>query len=419
MMRELFYLKNFIHFPVKSYFITKILFIKTLIKESKFSLYKFVFLLFMIYYLIIITACEKHEVESKDAIKKSSGTQIFKNTMDPLFPDFKIAIEEDLEIKESSTDLHYMFYQVTDIGIDSEENIYILDSGNKRIQKYDKNGQYILTIGKEGIGPGEFQSPTKLLIDKNDFIYVKNERQIDKFNNKGNYIKSFPFNHKTIDFFIPGNQNFNFIVTPQETIFANIIEYAESGGFNSLVKLNSNGEIVKEIDKLIDHNIKFKGTAGGGVLGGTINPYNPKVIFSAFKDGQLIYGHSHEYILFILDKNDKVISKIIKDETPIPISRQKKLKNIYMPKTIPFFSKILIDNEERIWISKINSNLNAGKEIIIDIFRSDGQYLYQVFIPYYPEIIMNRNIYSLVFSENTGELTIKKLKIINWDKMKF
>ncbi|MFX0136467.1 MAG: 6-bladed beta-propeller [Candidatus Hodarchaeota archaeon] len=387
--------------------------------KNKFSFIKFVFPFIILYFFFIVEACEKHNVKREYEFEERNAIKTIKNPSNPVFKNFELNLEEDLEIKESSKDENYMFYQAADMAIDSEENIYILDSGNQRIQKFDKNGKYILTIGMKGDGPGEFQSPSKLFIDTKDYIYVKDERKIDEFNKEGIFIKSISFNHKTADIPMADIQNFNFIVTPQENIFANIIQYSKSGGFNSLVKLNSEGEIIKEIDKFIDESIKFKGTAEGGAFGGFIHPYNPKLIFSAFIDGKLIYGHSSEYILFVLGKNGRVVLKIIKDEIPSPLSKKEKLKNINMPKNRPFFSKILIDDKERIWICKTKSVLVKSGEMRIDIFSCDGIYLYRVKIPYRPDIIKKGNVYSLIFSEDTGEMNIKRLKIKNWDKMKY
>jgi len=63
-----------------------------------------------------------------------------------------------------------------DIVLDATGNMYILDTGNKRIQKLNPEGKFIKTIGRQGQGPGEFQSPHSLDIDKEDNIYVHDSR---------------------------------------------------------------------------------------------------------------------------------------------------------------------------------------------------------------------------------------------------
>ena len=42
---------------------------------------------------------------------------------------------------------------------DKDGNIYILDTGNTRIQKFGPDGEYLATIGRKGQGPGEFIMP--------------------------------------------------------------------------------------------------------------------------------------------------------------------------------------------------------------------------------------------------------------------
>ena len=37
------------------------------------------------------------------------------------------------------------------IDIDKEGNVYVTDTGNNRIQKYDSNGNYVLKWGRGGI----------------------------------------------------------------------------------------------------------------------------------------------------------------------------------------------------------------------------------------------------------------------------
>jgi DNA-binding beta-propeller fold protein YncE len=51
------------------------------------------------------------------------------------------------------------FFEPSDIVQDSTGNIYVLDSGNNRIQKLNPQGKFIKTIGRRGQRPGEFGSP--------------------------------------------------------------------------------------------------------------------------------------------------------------------------------------------------------------------------------------------------------------------
>ncbi len=69
-------------------------------------------------------------------------------------------------------DENYMFYMPEDITSDSDGNLYVLDGGNFRIQKFDKDGKYLATFGREGQGPGELKNPVSIAIDKEGNMYV-------------------------------------------------------------------------------------------------------------------------------------------------------------------------------------------------------------------------------------------------------
>jgi len=71
-----------------------------------------------------------------------------------------------------SKDDNYLFYWPLDIALDDVGNIYILDSGNYRIQKFDPSGGYLETFGRKGQGPGEFEIPRSLDIDSKGNMYI-------------------------------------------------------------------------------------------------------------------------------------------------------------------------------------------------------------------------------------------------------
>ena len=64
------------------------------------------------------------------------------------------------------------FYDVQKICVDSEESVYILDGYDQNIKKFDKNGNYKITIGRKGKGPGEFEVCRDAQIDGKNNIVV-------------------------------------------------------------------------------------------------------------------------------------------------------------------------------------------------------------------------------------------------------
>lgn len=58
------------------------------------------------------------------------------------------------------------------IAVDKAGNIFVSDTGNKRIIAYNPDGKYLGEIGGEGMEPGQFTEPVGLAFDKTGNLYV-------------------------------------------------------------------------------------------------------------------------------------------------------------------------------------------------------------------------------------------------------
>lgn len=79
----------------------------------------------------------------------------------------------------------------TDVAEDALGNIYVLDSGNNRVQKFDNNGTFLLEWGTAGTGNGEFDIEYgQIAVDKFNDVYVvdSNNDRVQKFSPLGVYI---------------------------------------------------------------------------------------------------------------------------------------------------------------------------------------------------------------------------------------
>ena len=77
-----------------------------------------------------------------------------------------------------------------DVTTDSSGFVYVMDTGNDRIQKFDSNGNFITKWGSPGSGDGEFYWGHGVAVDSNGFVYVVeglNDR-IQKFDSNGNFM---------------------------------------------------------------------------------------------------------------------------------------------------------------------------------------------------------------------------------------
>src|SRR6476660_9389868 len=86
------------------------------------------------------------------------------------------------------------FNRPTDIAIDQSLNhIYIVDSGNNRIQVFDTEGKSLnQTWGSVGTGDGQFKNPSGVSTDPVGNVYVMDSgnHRIQKFDSSGTFITS-------------------------------------------------------------------------------------------------------------------------------------------------------------------------------------------------------------------------------------
>ena len=76
------------------------------------------------------------------------------------------------------------------IAVNSQEDIYVADYGNDRIQKFTSKEEFIRAWGSTGTSDGQFRGIYGIAVDSNDDIYVTDvaNHRIQKFDINGNFI---------------------------------------------------------------------------------------------------------------------------------------------------------------------------------------------------------------------------------------
>ena len=390
----------------------------------------FIAILPTVFVSINLISCRQQKDTWRGTIEEVDGVTVVNNPSESYYGEFIPELEEDLSIGNDDND-NYLFYRARAMALDSEKNIYVVDMGNYRVQKFDNQGRYLRTIGRKGQGPGEFRMPLGICFDVQDNMYVREYKKIQVFDKNGDFIRSFPLEHLLVEFALDDE--------------GSILGYSDirqrDSALRGILKMDSQGKMTKKIAEYSDLGIKI---IVGEAATFTLSPnhsYTPRLHFASLGFYSFVYGYASEYLLNLIDNEGNPLLRIRLADVPVPIGQKdkdfiitktcealernqlpitKKMveETIHFRKNRAFFNKVLTDDKQRLYVQRVKSVFDETDEFEFDIFNRDGYYLYRVELPFSPEIIKNGHIYDIYTNEDTGEVRIKRFKIVNWDQIK-
>jgi len=282
--------------------------------------------------------------------------------------------------------------------IDDNRNIYISDGGNRRVQKYDENGKYVRTIGRQGQGPGEYMYPSRIFVDDVGNPCISDSRSLIYYTRDGNFRK------KTLlkGFYsrlLPGPQG-TFLGTTQPSA------RTEGGAKTSIIQIAENGEPLRTI---AEYPISYSESQKAVVL----HWYTHVAEFSRRDKDSFYFGFSRDYKISVADGEGRTFFVFAKAEEPKAVSTEEKEltrkngywavigtnqpeKAIVFPDHRRFFNRFMSDDTGRLYVIRSRSILEREEKMNwIDVFSKEGIYLYQMNWSFIPDLIKKSYMYEV------------------------
>lgn len=86
------------------------------------------------------------------------------------------------------TGMRVEFDKPTDVAVDSRGNVYVVDHGNHRIQKFNRRGEFVMAFDRDQ--DDRLKKPLRLAIDGRDRLYVLDQEKpyLVQYNSKGEFL---------------------------------------------------------------------------------------------------------------------------------------------------------------------------------------------------------------------------------------
>jgi hypothetical protein len=145
--------------------------------------------------LLCFFGSSSHSLSQELKKKHQNGVIIISNPKNPQPENgipIRIVFTEELSIGAEYGDENYMFGNRVYFNVDGGGHFYVNDWDKKCIRKFDPNGHFLLTIGRPGQGPGEFQNVWHPRFDKNNNLYISDivgNRRITRFDKDGTFLE--------------------------------------------------------------------------------------------------------------------------------------------------------------------------------------------------------------------------------------
>ena len=260
-----------------------------------------------------------------------------------------------------SNDENVLFYMPSDIAFDSQGNIYVLDSGNHRIQKFSPDGQYMASIGSKGQGPGEFQYPLSLDIDSEGYMYIS-----DQGNQRIQILKPDGKNHKTVKMIkeplgiirVSGKDRL-IMGTGGSLIPFGPVDLDEKKALPKLIKvLDLEGRVQKEFGEPFDYN-NFLLNRMGNRFHFTVD--KNKYVYIAFDFQNRIEKYSPEGKL--LWRSDRVLNYSTEPKSKGTIKRSGGRVLMQQPEMNQCSGGIAVDNKGRVWVVTFKRQMKDKEKV--------------------------------------------------------
>lgn len=326
----------------------------------------------------------------------------------------EIRFEQEYVLDDEAMPEELFFEGLSTVACDPEGNIYVVDSEAKNIKKFDAEGKFLKTIGREGQGPGEFGGLYYSTFARDRLIvWDSGNRRLCAFTPEGEFVDSASIAYdKGSVRKMRGLPTGEVLVEMEKT-------FRQEPDRPQTCRIDLYSPNLKHVRTVYKRELWRKKYIRTKEFGTTTLyfPYSPDVRWDVAPDGRIVIGFSANYELEVYDLSGKKISTVTHAHEPVKVTEKDKkdyfdslafyrmgerlketpayiTRYTEFPKHKPVYNDILVDSSGNIWVILNRAKLDE-KGRMFDVFDRMGKFISRVRIEggiVFPD---NRNAYIL------------------------
>jgi hypothetical protein len=351
-------------------------------------------------------------------IKTENGIPVVYNPKEPVPIDgdtVKLTLKHELTIGRESGDENYVFLGLQLFVVDDQERIYVLDwKDNSKVKVFDTKGNHLCTFGTKGKGPGEINQPFRLIDVPGGGIAVLDAgSKLIFFSPEGKVLKEVPLEKYS--------SLRRYLIDSDGYIYGHVWSYDETKATAKFMKFSP---LLEPLGIFASFEQKIRRRV--------FRPYSDEFLIKLTAEGNLLWAVPSEYKITLLDREGKVLKRIIKDYDPVKITdadREGLIKATFgergippgvkvdIPRHFPPLRHIAGGGDGRLFVCTSDYiEGEAGRLVRHDVFDSDGRYLTKFYHTYTETVmwIYKDKLYTRV-EESAGGMEKVKIYSMIWE----
>lgn len=365
--------------------------------------YRFTSIFILIVVLLVLLQCTaKEQSETNDA-------------------ETALSAKEEIRIGQLEGENEYVFGAINQIAVGKDGAIFVSDRQVPIIRMYDKNGEFMRNVGREGSGPGEYLriGGMRTFPDGRLAIWDARTMRITVFDEGGSPIQTHTVNSQLFaDEVFEVDESENFYV---KTVLRNTPDMPNWK--LAWVIASSDGEIQDTLKIPFDEEEREQ-TFVLFTASGRAHAFIEVPFVTLSPKGHLVTGRNDTYE-FELNLPDTTPKRIERDYTPVPVTPEEREQwrawvsyygtNNSVPEVKPPYKDIRTDMQGRIWVKRyvdaIYTEENIGPHFgpesnwweppVFDVFNPDGSFYAAVKLPMNASFreAKGRNVWAVIKGE--------------------